>query len=367
MIGSVLNWSMRADGAHRLVAVHDRHHDVHQDDVDVGRVARAAASASAPLSATVTSAWPRSSSAVMREDVAEVVVDDEDLAPSIERSSAVVPVAVGCGADSPARRRGDGLGGRAVGCASASASAGRGVGGSPAGRKTVKVLPSPGVLATRDLAAEQADELAADREPEAGAAVEAGGGAVALRERLEDPLLLLVLDADAGVADRERDDRRGAAERRRCSRLQPLSARPICTCTVPRSVNLNALASRFFRIWRRRCGSVTMTVGAVGATSIEKPRPFASRDVLELAHEVVAELARSATSVISAVDRARLDLGEVEDAVEQLEQLVARRVDDARVLDLRRRSCCGRGCPRAARRGSAGCSAACAARATCSR
>ena len=69
------------------------------------------------------------------------------------------------------------------------------------------------MLVDGDLTAEQADQLAADREPEAGAAVEAGGGAVALRERLEDPLLLLVVDADAGVADREGDDRRGAGER----------------------------------------------------------------------------------------------------------------------------------------------------------
>ena len=37
MIGSVLNWSIAPDGAHGVVAVHDRHHDVHQDDVDVGR------------------------------------------------------------------------------------------------------------------------------------------------------------------------------------------------------------------------------------------------------------------------------------------------------------------------------------------
>ena len=64
----------------------------------------------------------------------------------------------------------------------------------------MNVLPSPGRAGDRDLAAEQADQLAADREAEAGAAVEAGGGAVALGERLEDPLLLLVVDADAGVA-----------------------------------------------------------------------------------------------------------------------------------------------------------------------
>ena len=79
----------------------------------------------------------------------------------------------------------------------------------------MKVLPSPGALVDGDLAAEQADQLAADREPETGAAVEARRGAVALRERLEDPLLLLVVDADPGVGDRERDDRRRLDERRR--------------------------------------------------------------------------------------------------------------------------------------------------------
>ena len=37
MIGSDVEARVRADVAHRLVAVHLRHHDVHEDDVDVGR------------------------------------------------------------------------------------------------------------------------------------------------------------------------------------------------------------------------------------------------------------------------------------------------------------------------------------------
>jgi hypothetical protein len=56
-----------------------------------------------------------------------------------------------------------------------------------------------------DLAAEQPRQLAADREAEAGAAVLARGRAVGLLERLEDDLLLVGRDADAGVRDRERD------------------------------------------------------------------------------------------------------------------------------------------------------------------
>ena len=44
MIGSDWNAGFFADGAHGVVAVHLGHHDVHQDDVDVGRAARAARS-----------------------------------------------------------------------------------------------------------------------------------------------------------------------------------------------------------------------------------------------------------------------------------------------------------------------------------
>ena len=47
--------------------------------------------------------------------------------------------------------------------------------------------------------------------PETGAAVLAAGAGVGLLEGLEDDLLLLGRDADAGVGDLERDhDRRGS-------------------------------------------------------------------------------------------------------------------------------------------------------------
>src|SRR5258705_8217298 len=59
-----------------------------------------------------------------------------------------------------------------------------------------------------ELAAEQARQLAADRQAEARAAVLAAGRAVGLLEGLEDDLLLVRRDADAGIDDRERDRRR---------------------------------------------------------------------------------------------------------------------------------------------------------------
>src|SRR6185312_4864962 len=64
-----------------------------------------------------------------------------------------------------------------------------------------------------NLAAEQARDLAADRQAEAGAAVLAAGRAVGLLERLEDELLLVARNADAGVAHLERHDALGAIER----------------------------------------------------------------------------------------------------------------------------------------------------------
>ena len=74
----------------------------------------------------------------------------------------------------------------------------------------MKVLPFPGLAREADLAAQQRRQLAADRQAEAGAAVLAAGARVGLLERLEDQLLLLGRDADAGVRDRERDRRAGA-------------------------------------------------------------------------------------------------------------------------------------------------------------
>ncbi len=62
---------------------------------------------------------------------------------------------------------------------------------------------------------------------------------VGLRERLEQPRQLLVVHADAGVADRERQQRDGRRPRARASRSDG---------TMPSSVNLAALLSRLIRL-----------------------------------------------------------------------------------------------------------------------
>src|SRR5205814_7746745 len=59
------------------------------------------------------------------------------------------------------------------------------------------------------LAAEKVGQLAADGEAETGAAVFAAGAGIGLLEGLEDDLLLLHRNADAGVGDLEGADGRG--------------------------------------------------------------------------------------------------------------------------------------------------------------
>ena len=133
----------------------------------------------------------------------------------------------------------------------------------------MKVLPWPGVLATViSPPSSPASSRLIDRPrpvPPYRRAVVPSPWAKASKIRW----LLLVVDADAGVADGDGDDRRGGDERLRLLGSTRRSVSPIRTCTSPRSVNLKALASRFLRIWRRRWGSVTMVSGDPGARSIE--------------------------------------------------------------------------------------------------
>ena len=72
---------------------------------------------------------------------------------------------------------------------------------------------------------------------------------------------------------------------------------------------------------------------AVGRERYRKSDPFGPADVLELAQEVVVHPSDRDLGHLRGRG-ARLDLGQVEDAVEQAQQIAARREDDPRVLDL---------------------------------
>ncbi len=91
--------------------------------------------------------------------------------------------------------------------------------------------------------------------PRPGAAELAADRAVGLMEGLEDPLLLLFGNADAGIRDRKGSD---------CRRAW-LTA----SVTPPFSVNFSALASRFFSTCSSRWGSVSIT-GATSGGNVER-------------------------------------------------------------------------------------------------
>ena len=119
------------------------------------------------------------------------------------------------------------------------------------------MLPLPGRAAQLNLATEQAGQFAADRQPQAGAAVFAAGAGVCLLEGLEDDALLFGRNADPGIGNLEGHDRGAAFEDRMifapAARWRPKPTR----CTPPCSVNLNALDNRFLSTCCRRFESVT--------------------------------------------------------------------------------------------------------------
>ena len=122
-----------------VVAVHARHHDVRQHEVDVGLCAEMASASGAALGHGDVGAAALEQRG-QREDVAEVVVDHEDLA-ALERREIVLVGLLGLAVVAL----------RGSGARRARRAGARGIGRArsrdrPDGRKTVNVLPAPGVL-----------------------------------------------------------------------------------------------------------------------------------------------------------------------------------------------------------------------------
>ena len=124
----------------------------------------------------------------------------------------------------------------------------------------MKVLPWPDRAGQADFAAQQPRDFAADRQAQSRAAVFAAGAAVRLLERLEDDLLFLRRNADAGIADRKRDDRTRVIERF-VVRAPAFGDLRDAEGHLPLSVNLNALESRLRMTCSSRCESVSMCRG----------------------------------------------------------------------------------------------------------
>ena len=170
-------------------------------------------------------------------------------------------------------------------------------------------------------AAHQLDQLRADRQAQPGAAVGARGRAVGLGEGLEDDALLFRRDADAGVADGEmQQDVVVAVWLPRVTR----------SSTSPRSVNLMALPTRLTSTCRSRPASPIEAVGHVGRDVAEPARaPFAARAAPSVAR-CLSRRARRSKSIGVELKLARLDLGKVEDVVDERQQRIGRLLDQCR-------------------------------------
>ena len=174
----------------------------------------------------------------------------------------------------------------------------------------------PGDADEPDLAAEQRRQLAADRQTQAGAAVLAAGAGVGLLERLEDEPLLLRRDADAGVVDREGDDLRGRAAAPD-DRRPALGRQPTRIVDVALAVNLNGVRQQVLEdlLQPLRVAGRT-TRGSVGVESTWNGRFLASATWRKLRSTLSRSDGERDLLGLDG-DRARLDLRQVEDVVDQ--------------------------------------------------
>ena len=183
-----------------------------------------------------------------------------------------------------------------------------------------------------DLAAEQAGDLAADREPEPGPAEAAADRALGLLERLEDQAQLVRRDADPGVDHRERDDVLGA--RQRVAAVVHVGRRSA-------DAELDGAAVRELERVREQVLQHLLEALLVGRELLRGVRRQVDREVESLlarhrregALDVLADRAQLRAAGVH-VHLPRLDLGEVEDVVDQREQVRAGVVDRGRRVDL---------------------------------
>src|SRR6185437_6550803 len=171
-----------------------------------------------------------------------------------------------------------------------------------------------------DRPAEQAGDLAADRQAEAGAAKFAAGGAVGLLESLEDDAVLVAGDADAGIGDGEGDDiAREAA-----------GARHTGTEGETRDLERDAAALGEFKRVGQQILQYLLQPLMVGAQA--RRQRFVDKDgegealflgqLTEAALDIVAQIVERYVADVD-TDRAGFDLREIEDVVDQGQQVDA--------------------------------------------
>ena len=193
----------------------------------------------------------------------------------------------------------------------------------------------PRLALDADLAAEEARELAADRQAEPCSAVATRGGAVGLLEGLEDELLLVLRDAEAGVLDRECDHVFGRIRERR--RRVSLSRRRQVDVKRDAALvgELEGIAEQVTENLQDALAVGFQRDGDVGVDVEVEVDLLLGRHRLEGRLELLRDVRERNVGRVD-LDLAGLDLRQVEHLVDQVEEVRACAVDRLRVLDLLR-------------------------------
>ena len=201
------------------------------------------------------------------------------------------------------------------------------------GRYSVNVLPSPGMLTSRISPPSSFDSsrLIARPRPvppylrdvEPSACWNASKMICCLSGEMPIPVSV----------NGERDHLLGLRRAPRSPATSPPSRAPIVSDTEPSCVNLKAFDSRFLMICCMRLMSVSIVRGTSESSCTSNADLLGLGDVAERALDVALQVEQPQLADVDD-DGARLDLRQIEDVVDEGEQVVARRVDRLRRLDL---------------------------------
>ena len=174
-----------------------------------------------------------------------------------------------------------------------------------------------------DAAAHQLHQLRGDRQPEAGAAVAARHRGVRLLERAEDLVELVLRNADAGIADREVQLRVALAP------LEHLDADD----DLAGVGELDRVADQVHEHLAEPVGIAHEKVGNFGFdVGGELQSLVLGRD--RQPPERVCQVVANAEGPMGELELARLDLGEVEDVVDDVQQVVGGAANELELLAL---------------------------------
>ena len=194
------------------------------------------------------------------------------------------------------------------------------------------MLPWPWTLESRISPPRSDGELAADCQSQPGASVLARGARVGLLERLEDQPLLLGGHADARIFDGEGDDLRGLAQHRVIG-APARRGETDADLDVTLRRELDGVGEQVLEDLLETLGIAGQGARQVGGEMDVEGQVLVLGDVPEVAVDGVAEAGERDLLGLDG-DRARLDLREVEDVVDEVEQVGAGRVDVAGEIDL---------------------------------